>query len=151
MTAIWENQFYYLFGFLFLVFVVLVIVCSEIAIVMTYMQLCAEDYNWWWRSVIVSGGCAIYVWLYCAFYFVTKLEVEDAIATFMFFGWGFFCCSTPVRFHHLLMINVDLLKTTTTTRYSTVMALGFFFSTGSIGFVATFAFVRKIYGAVKID
>ena len=42
VQAIWENQFYYMFGFLFLVFCVLIISCAEISIVMTYMQLCAE-------------------------------------------------------------------------------------------------------------
>jgi transmembrane 9 superfamily protein 2/4 len=41
-TAIWENQFYYLFGFLFLVFIILAISCSQIAIVMVYFQLCGE-------------------------------------------------------------------------------------------------------------
>lgn len=40
--AIWENQFYYLFGFLFLVFIILVVSCSQISIVMVYFQLCAE-------------------------------------------------------------------------------------------------------------
>ena len=41
-TAIWQNQFYYLFGFLFLVFIILVISCAQISIVMIYFQLCAE-------------------------------------------------------------------------------------------------------------
>lgn len=40
--AIWENQFYYLFGFLFLVFVILVISCAQISVVVTYFQLCSE-------------------------------------------------------------------------------------------------------------
>uniref|UniRef100_A0A3P8NY85 Transmembrane 9 superfamily member n=1 Tax=Astatotilapia calliptera TaxID=8154 RepID=A0A3P8NY85_ASTCA len=42
-SAIWENQFYYLFGFLFLVFIILVVSCSQISIVMVYFQLCAEN------------------------------------------------------------------------------------------------------------
>ena len=42
LSAIWENQFYYLFGFLFLVFIILIVACSEVAIVMTYFQLCGE-------------------------------------------------------------------------------------------------------------
>lgn len=46
-TAIWQNQFYYLFGFLFLVFCILVVSCGQISIVMTYFQLCGE--------VIISG------------------------------------------------------------------------------------------------
>lgn len=41
-TAIWQNQFYYLFGFLFLVFCILVVSCAQISIVMTYFQLCGE-------------------------------------------------------------------------------------------------------------
>lgn len=40
--AIWEEKYYYLFGFLFLVFIILVISCAQIAIVVTYFQLCAE-------------------------------------------------------------------------------------------------------------
>lgn len=42
MQAIWENQFYYLFGFLFLVFIILIVSCSQISIVMVYFQLCGE-------------------------------------------------------------------------------------------------------------
>lgn len=41
-NALWENQFYYLFGFLFLVFCILVISVSQISIVMVYFQLCGE-------------------------------------------------------------------------------------------------------------
>lgn len=41
-------QFYYLFGFLFLVFIILIITCAEITIVLCYFQLCSEDYNWWY-------------------------------------------------------------------------------------------------------
>ena len=40
-SAVYENQFYYLFGFLFLVFVILVVSCSQISIVMVYFQLCS--------------------------------------------------------------------------------------------------------------
>ena len=66
-------QFYYLFGFLFLVFIILIITCAEITIVLCYFQLCSEDYHWWcaqfarlyahrcswlhhsWRSLLVHG------------------------------------------------------------------------------------------------
>lgn len=40
--AIWENQFYYLFGFLFLVFIILIVSVSQISVVMVYFQLCGE-------------------------------------------------------------------------------------------------------------
>ncbi|XP_043283958.1 transmembrane 9 superfamily member 4 [Venturia canescens] len=121
LTALWENQFYYLFGFLFLVFCILFISCSQISIVMVYFQLCGEDYRWWWRSFIVSGGSAVYVLAYSIFYFMTKLEITELVPTLMYFS------------------------------YTLLMVLTFWLLTGTIGFFAAYAFIRKIYAAVKID
>jgi transmembrane 9 superfamily protein 2/4 len=45
VTSIWQDQFYYIFGFLFIVFLVLIIICAEITIVLCYFQLCSEDYH----------------------------------------------------------------------------------------------------------
>uniref|UniRef100_A0A8C5RVB6 Transmembrane 9 superfamily member n=1 Tax=Laticauda laticaudata TaxID=8630 RepID=A0A8C5RVB6_LATLA len=119
--AIWENQFYYLFGFLFLVFIILVVSCSQISIVMVYFQLCAEDYRWWWRTFLVSGGSAFYVLIYAIFYFVNKLDIVEFIPSLLYFG------------------------------YTALMVLSFWLLTGTIGFYAAYMFVRKIYAAVKID
>lgn len=120
-TAIWENQFYYLFGFLFLVFVILVVSVSQISIVMVYFQLCGEDYHWWWKSFIVSGGSAIYIFAYSIFYFVTKLEITAFVSTLLYFG------------------------------YTLLMVVTFWLLTGTIGFYAAYWFIRKIYSAIKID
>lgn len=121
LSAIWENQFYYLFGFLFLVFVILASCVSQISIVMIYFQLCAEDYHWWWRSFFMSGSCSIYVFFYAIFYFVTKLEIEDFVPGLLYFG------------------------------YTCIMVLSFWLLTGTVGFYATYLFIRHIYAAVKID
>lgn len=86
-TAIWQNQFYYLFGFLFLVFCILVVSCAQISVVMTYFQICGEDYRWWWRSFIVSGGSAIYILFYSIFYFYTKLSITEFIPTLLYLGY----------------------------------------------------------------
>lgn len=55
LSSIWMDQYYYVFGFLLVVFLILTITCAEITMVLTYFQLCAEDYNWWWRSFLASG------------------------------------------------------------------------------------------------
>ena len=47
LTSMWLHQVYYIFGILFLVYVILVITCAEITIVLCYFQLCSEDYHWW--------------------------------------------------------------------------------------------------------
>jgi transmembrane 9 superfamily protein 2/4 len=42
LNSIWQDQFYYMFGFLGLVFAILIITVIEITMVLTYFQLCAE-------------------------------------------------------------------------------------------------------------
>ncbi|XP_065890700.1 transmembrane 9 superfamily member 4-like [Dysidea avara] len=121
LTAIWENQFYYLFGFLFLVFVILIIACSEVTIVMVYFQLCSEDYHWWWRSMFLSGACSYYVFAYSVVYYYTKLEINEFIPTILYFG------------------------------YTIIMVIGFWLLTATIGFYSTYTFIRQIYAAVKQD
>ncbi|CAH0700359.1 unnamed protein product [Spodoptera exigua] len=121
LNSLWSSQMYYMFGFLFLVFVILVITCSETTILLCYFHLCAEDYHWWWRAFLSSGSTAGYLFIYCCHYFVTKLNIEDAASTFLYFG------------------------------YTLIMVFLFFLLTGTIGFMACFWFVRKIYSVVKVD
>ena len=82
------RQVYYVFGFLMLVVVILVITCAEISIVLCYFQLCAEDYNWWWRSFLTSGSSAVYLFGYGILYFITKVLLT---------GWSFAHDSFPTR------------------------------------------------------
>ncbi|XP_050089116.1 transmembrane 9 superfamily member 2 [Anopheles aquasalis] len=121
LNSLWSSQMYYMFGFLFLVFLILVITCSETTILLCYFHLCAEDYHWWWRSFLTSGFTAVYLFVYCCHYFATKLQIEDAASTFLYFG------------------------------YTLIMVFLFFLLTGSIGFFACFWFIRKIYSVVKVD
>lgn len=121
LNSIWSSQMYYMFGFLFLVFLILVITCSETTILLCYFHLCAEDYHWWWRSFLTSGFTAVYLFIYCCHYFATKLSIEDAASTFLYFG------------------------------YTAIMVFLFFLLTGTIGFMACFWFIRKIYSVVKVD
>ncbi|KAH8334300.1 transmembrane 9 superfamily member 2 [Drosophila kikkawai] len=121
LSSLWSNQMYYMFGFLFLVFLILVITCSETTILLCYFHLCAEDYHWWWRSFLTSGFTAVYLFIYCCHYFVTKLSIKDSASTFLYFG------------------------------YTAIMVFLFFLLTGTIGFFACFWFIRKIYSVVKVD
>jgi len=121
LTAIWGHQFYYIFGFLFIVFIILLLTCAEITIVMCYFQLCSEDYHWWWRSYLTAGASAIYMFLYSIFYFFTKLDITRPVSALLYFGYSF------------------------------IMALAFFVLTGTVGYYSTFLFVRKIYSQVKVD
>ena len=50
MSALWLHQIYYIMGFVFVVLRILVATCAQVSIVLTYLQLCAEDHRWWWSS-----------------------------------------------------------------------------------------------------
>lgn len=121
LTSIWLQQFYYIFGFLFLVFIILVVTCAEISIVLCYFQLCSEDYLWWWRSYLTSGSSALYLFLYAAFYFFTKLNITKPVSGILYFG------------------------------YMLIASYSFFVLTGTIGFFACLWFTRLVYSSVKID
>lgn len=121
LSSLWLDQYYYVFGFLFVVFLIMVLVCSELTIVLCYFQLCAEDYRWWWRSYLTAGCCAFYVFLYCIFYFSTKLDVVQFLPALVYFCYMFLMC------------------------------LAFFLVSGTAGHTACYYFVRAIYGALKVD
>ena len=42
LNSIWSSHVYYMYGFLFLVFIILIITCSETTILLCYFHLCAE-------------------------------------------------------------------------------------------------------------
>merc|ERR1719453_1832562 len=76
MSSIWQHQFYYLFGFLILVLIILIVTCAEISISLTYFQLTSEDHLWWWRSFLASATSAVYVFMYSILYFSTRLNID---------------------------------------------------------------------------
>jgi transmembrane 9 superfamily protein 2/4 len=121
MSSIWQHQFYYLFGFLMLVIVILVVTCAEISITLTYFQLTNEDYNWMWRSFFASSSSALYVFGYSCLYYSTRMQIGHYVGALLYFGYMF-----------MLSYTFALL-------------------TGAIGFSATFLFVKLIYGSIKID
>merc|ERR1719174_822553 len=121
MSSLWQHQFYYLFGFLALVLIILIVTCAEISIALTYFQLTSEDYNWWWRSFFASASSAVYVFLYSILYFTSRLQIEKVVPTMLYFG------------------------------YMLIITSMFFLLTGSIGCLSSFIFVKAIYGSIKVD
>ena len=113
MSSIWMDQYYYVFGFLMLVYVILALTCAEITIVLCYFQLCAEDYRWWWRSFLTSGATALYVFLYSAFYFL-RLEGNMWVTYCLYFGYmlticvGVFLLTGTVGFFSCLYFNYQI-------------------------------------------
>ncbi|GAB1316561.1 Transmembrane 9 super member 2 [Madurella fahalii] len=121
MSSIWFSKIYYMFGFLFLCYGLMILTCAAVTVLMVYFLLCAENYNWQWRSFLAAGTSAGYIFLNALIYWISKLSLSGFTGSVLYIG------------------------------YSLLVSFLFFILTGSIGFFASFLFVRKIYSTIKID
>ncbi|CAK7902978.1 transmembrane 9 superfamily member 1 [[Candida] anglica] len=119
-SSLWFNKIFYMFGFLFFCFILMLTTTSLISILMIYYTLCSENFKWHWKSLFVGGGCAIYVFIHSLF--LTHGETLAGLTSFV------------------LYIG-----------YSFVVSLLVFICCGSVGFLSSLFFVRKIYSEIKID
>lgn len=120
-TSFWAYKIYYVYGFMLLVFVILSIVTVCVTIVCTYFLLNAEDYRWQWTSFLAAGSTSVYVYLYSFYYFFFKTKMFGLFQTMFYFG------------------------------YMALFSLCLGLMCGTLGYVGTSLFVRKIYSTVKID
>jgi len=120
MSSLWMDQYYYVFGFLFLTFAILLLTCAEITILFNYFQICGEDYRWWWRSFTTGGATAFYVFGY-SFHYFKQLETNSPATYVLYFG------------------------------YMALISFGLFLVMGTVGFMSSLWFNKKIFGSIKID
>lgn len=122
MSSLWMGRVYYVFGFLFIVLILLVVVCAEVSLVLTYMHLCVEDWKWWWKSFFASGSVAIYIFLYSINYLIFDLKsLSGPVSATLYLG------------------------------YSLFMVLAIMLVTGTVGFLSSFWFVHYLFSSVKLD
>jgi transmembrane 9 superfamily protein 3 len=116
-----NRQVYYVYGFMLLVFVILLIVTVCVTVVGTYFLLNSENYHWPWTAFGCGAAVSGYVALYSVHYFFWKTSMTGLLQTAFYFGRvGMFC---------------------------TALAL----MCGAVGFTSASAFVRTIYRNVKCD
>jgi len=120
-TSFWHYKYYYVYGFMLLVYLMLSVMSICVTIVSTYFLLNSEDYRWQWPSFLSSASTALYVFLYSFYYFVYRTKMTGLLQITFYFGYTFMFC------------------------------FGLGILCGSIGFIGTSIFVRHIYQYVKID
>ncbi|EME32166.1 endomembrane protein-like protein [Galdieria sulphuraria] len=123
LGSLWQNQIYYMFGFLSAVFIVFMITSMEISVVLCYLKLCSEDYRWWFYSFFCAGSSGLYVFLYSIFYLLTQPEFE----------------------------GIDLLSVLVYVGYMVIASISFTLVAGFLGFRCCFWFTRKIYSSIRVD
>ncbi|MQM16771.1 hypothetical protein Taro_049733 [Colocasia esculenta] len=120
-TSFWNYKVYYVYGFMLLVFFILIIVTICVTIVGTYFLLNAENYHWQWSSFFSVASTAAYVYLYSIYYYYTKTTMSGFFQTSFYFG------------------------------YTLMFSLGLGILCGAVGYLGSSLFVRRIYGNLKCD
>lgn len=121
MTSLWMDQFYYVFGFTLIVYLILIVTCAEATVLLVYYQLCAENHRWWWFAFFSSGSTAVYTFIYSIFWFRTLHASNMPMTYLLYFGYMFLLC-----FGMLLLF-------------------------GTVGALTTLVFVRMIFSTIKVD
>ncbi|KAK5837217.1 hypothetical protein PVK06_013027 [Gossypium arboreum] len=120
-TSFWNYKVYYVYGFMLLVFLILIIVTICVTIVGTYFLLNAENYHWRWTSFFSAASTAIYVYLYSVYYYHVKTKMSGFFQTSFYFG------------------------------YTLMFCLGLGILCGAVGYLGSNLFVRRIYRNIKCD
>ncbi|CAO2835335.1 unnamed protein product [Amaranthus hypochondriacus] len=120
-TSFWNYKVYYVYGFMLLVFLILIIVTVCVTIVGTYFLLNAENYHWQWTSFFSAASTAIYVYLYSIYYYHVKTKMFGFFQISFYFG------------------------------YTLMFCLGLGILCGAVGFLGSNLFVRRIYRNIKCD
>ncbi|XP_060197925.1 transmembrane 9 superfamily member 1-like [Lycium barbarum] len=120
-TSFWNYKVYYVYGFMLLVFIILIIVTVCVTIVGTYFLLNAENYHWRWTSFFSAASTALYVYLYAIYYYHVKTKMSGFFQTSFYFG------------------------------YTMMFCLGLGILCGAVGYLGSNLFVRRIYRNIKCD
>lgn len=121
LTSFWAFKLYYVFGFLFVVYLILIIVTGSVTVVATYFMLNHEDYRWQWCTFYASGSTSFYVWCYSLYFYQFKTNMTGSL-----------------QLTYYLM-------------YMTTFCLALGLMTASIGTAAATLFVKRIYHNIHVD
>lgn len=88
MSSIWFSKVYYMFGFLFLCYGLMIITCAAVTVLMIYFLLCSENYHWHWRAFMTAGASAGYVFANALIYWVTKLQLGGLAGSVLYIGYS---------------------------------------------------------------
>lgn len=86
-SSIWFNRIYYMFGFLFFCFILMILTTGLISVLSIYYTLCGENYKWQWKSIFVGGGCALYVFIHSMF-FISDETFAGFTSLVLFVGYS---------------------------------------------------------------
>lgn len=139
---------YYVYGFMLLVFLILIIVTICVTIVGTYFLLNAENYHWQWTSFFSAASTAVYVYLYSVYYYHVKTKMSGFFQTSFYFGYTLMFCLGLGTLCGKLFYTGSMLKPK---NLMVSTDTGSNFGPGAVGYLGSTLFVRRIYRNIKCD
>ncbi|KAJ7901870.1 Nonaspanin TM9SF [Mycena olivaceomarginata] len=121
LSSLFASRAYYAFGFLALTAGIVGLTTATVSILFTYFCLCAEEYRWHWRAFLTGGGSAFWLLAYGLFFWASRLSLHSMSSAILYLGYLF------------LLVLLDFLIT------------------GTIGFLASYWAVRRLYSAIRVD
>lgn len=88
MTSLWTSRIYYMFGFLFICYGLMVLTSACTTVLLVYFMLCAEDYRWQWRAFAGAGMTGIYVFLNALGFWAMKISFGGLTGTMLYIGYS---------------------------------------------------------------
>jgi transmembrane 9 superfamily protein 2/4 len=92
MVNAWRGSYYGAFGFLLSTVILALIMCAEITVLLTYVQLNHENHRWWWRSFANGGAFALYLFGYSILHFQRWIEANTVTAYILYFLYMSLAC-----------------------------------------------------------
>jgi transmembrane 9 superfamily member 2/4 len=88
MTSLWTSKIYYMFGFLFICYGLMVLTSACTTIMLVYFLLCAEDYRWQWRAFAGAGMTGGYVFLNALGFWATRISFGGLTGAVLYVGYS---------------------------------------------------------------
>ena len=110
-----------MFGFLFVAYGLMALTSAMATILLTFFMISAEDYRWQWRAFLGAGCTGGYIFLNCLGLWASRFSFGGLTGAVLYVGYS-----------ALISFLVSILC-------------------GTVGFAASYAFLRRIYSSLKID
>ena len=88
MNSLWFSKIYYMFGFLFLCYGLMIMTCAAVTVMFVYYLLCAENHRWQWRAFNSAGAGAIFIFLFSIFYWFWRLRFAGFSSALLYLGYS---------------------------------------------------------------
>jgi transmembrane 9 superfamily protein 2/4 len=113
--SLWSSKVYYMFGFLFICYGLMVMTCATVTILMVYFLLCSENYHWHWRAFFTAGASAGYVFLNALIYWASKLKLGGFTSNVLYLGY-----SVLISFLFFILTGKSILRINVQLRLQTL-------------------------------